>query len=143
MLTMADLPNTGPFAESTVPPSTFMFNALPTPSRADWRSIPTGSQVVLISWPDEPPTIAGLVWDADGAETYLSMTEDWPEEARAKDVFLFYISKSDDDDAIIRRAMDLPDDSTLSVLDSARPVYSEADVRDMITTALALKATPF
>lgn len=128
---------------STVPASTFAFTGLPSPTKEDWRSIPDGSQIILISWPDEPPTIAGLIWDEDGKRDYLTMTENWPDGARASDVFLFYLAKTDDDDAIVRRVMDLPDDSVLSALDSGRPIYSESDVRDMVQAALALKATPF
>ncbi len=129
--------------ESTIPASRFAFKGMIAPTKAEMEAIPHGSHVLLVTWPDEPPTIAGIIWDESGRESYLGLIEKWDSDSIAADVAIFHIAPTSEEDDIVRRAMDLPADSVLSELDRGRPVYSEQDVADMIATALRLQATPF
>jgi hypothetical protein len=135
MLTMADQP--------TLDPSRLVFSPVPTPSYNDVAAIPLDAHVVLITWPDSPPDIAGMVWDQEQRDELLALFNSDKPDAPAGDVFMFYVSKRADEDAIIRRAMDLTENQDLNFLDSARPVYSEQDVVEMIRTAVRLHGTPF
>ena len=96
-----------------------------------------------MTWPDVPPTIAGLIWDEAGRGSYLDLIEHWDSDAVASDLAIFHVNPTTDEDAIVRRAMDLLDDAVLDEVDNHRPIYSEQDVVDMIRTALRLQATPF
>lgn len=129
--------------ESTVPASTFPFVGLSMPTRAEMEAIPLGSSVILISWPDAPPTIAGVVWDKDTSESYLNLVQHWEPDATASDVFMFYLNKAHEEDDIIRRVMNLADEVDINSLNEGPSEYSLSDVRDMIRASLALHSSPF
>lgn len=131
------------YPESTIPSSRFAFNGNISPTKAEFAALPIGAQVLLISWPDQPPVIAGMMWDEEARENYLSLMKDWDDDSLAADVALFWLDKSDDEDDITRRAMGKREGTVLEDLDSGIPVYTEQDVVEMVRTALRLQSKPF
>lgn len=128
---------------STVDRSRFAFKGLIAPNVGEIRAVPDNAHVLFITWPERPPTIAGIIWDEAGREDYLKAIEGQDDNVGIADVALFYIEGRTDEDSIIRQAMDLPENLDLGSVNSDRPVYSEGDVVDMIRTALRLYSTPF
>lgn len=137
MLTMTE----SPYLEGTLSPEHLAFKPVPKPSLADMQAIPDNAHVVIISWPDTPPEIIGVLFDPTTRQEFQAMF-DGDENARAGDVFMFYVAPIQEEDALVRHVMDLPKDKELSALDSAIPVYSEQDVVEMIRVAARLAASP-